>query len=142
MFNIIYTKSDLHGTCYFEILPGQYQGKCWNEESIFLTETDLGFLIPSIKKAFKNFDYYSFHGINKRTWKEIIENLNEVKSALLEDNFITQMSNYIEFILITREEFLEELNSNIKRLKEFIEEFVGWIEDKLKEYKVISILGI
>jgi hypothetical protein len=142
MFNIIFKKEDLHGTCYFELMPGKYQGQCWNDGSIFLTERNLGFLIPSIKKAFEKFDYYSFHGINKKTWKQIIENLKETKNVLLTANEIKDIENHIEFILITKEKFQDDFKNNINKLVQFIDEFQNWIIEKLTTNNVISILGI
>ena len=35
---LIRDTADLRGTCYFEFLPGEYNKKCWNVESVFLDE--------------------------------------------------------------------------------------------------------
>ena len=35
---IIIDQSEMEGTCYIEVLPGQYKHKCWNSESIYFSE--------------------------------------------------------------------------------------------------------
>ncbi|MEH1940550.1 MAG: hypothetical protein V7L01_10080 [Nostoc sp.] len=40
---LIRSLSELDGTCYFEILPGRYEGNCWNQNSVFITEEVFGY---------------------------------------------------------------------------------------------------
>jgi hypothetical protein len=39
---LIRDRAELQGTCYFEIMPGKFHGKCWNEGSLFLAEDVFG----------------------------------------------------------------------------------------------------
>jgi hypothetical protein len=47
---LIQNLTELHGTCYFEILPGKYEGNCWNHNSVFLTEEVFGYLEPVFER--------------------------------------------------------------------------------------------
>lgn len=57
--------SELQGTYYFEILPGKYQDKCWNQNSVFMTEEVFGYLEPIFERRAPNFDHYAFVEIVK-----------------------------------------------------------------------------
>ncbi len=140
---IIYDPVELEGTCYFEILPGQYLGKCWNENSIFLEEEVFGYLEPSIQKAFSEFDHNGFHSIDIDIWNKIILNFEEVKHLLLHESEIDQIDKYIGFIYQnSKMNFVEKFAENSKNLIKLIDELIIWINQTSKEYEQISILGI
>ena len=72
---LIRDKAELRGTCYFELLPGEYSGKCWNDGSVFLAEDVFGLVEPIIARHEPRFDHYSFIGISPTTWERIIADL-------------------------------------------------------------------
>lgn len=69
---------ELSGTCYFELLPGPYCGKCWNEGSVFLSEGAFGLFEPVIASHEPRFDHYSFVEIPRPTWEYILVELDQL----------------------------------------------------------------
>ena len=47
---LIRDKAKLHGTCYFELLPDEYQGRWWNDGSVFLAEDVFDLIEPDIAR--------------------------------------------------------------------------------------------
>lgn len=97
MIEIIYDISQLKGSCYIEVLPGKYMGKCWNKESIFLTEEDFGFIMPIIKKCYSEFDYYSLNEIKREVWVKILSELEKLREYLKDSPKKDSISKFVGF---------------------------------------------
>ena len=72
---LIRDKSELKSTCYIEFLPGVYRGKCWNEASVFLDESDFFKLKLIFEQRCPAFDYFAFTTIDAETWRRIAADL-------------------------------------------------------------------
>jgi hypothetical protein len=138
-FKLIKNKSELKGTCYFEFLPGKYKNKCWNDNSVFISENALCVIEDLLIKSNKNYDHCSFvHYTNNQMEmmkNECIERINRIKNS--EDYKLPE--------LYYNEEYYDELNiDDIGKYKDeiikMIEELVLWMES-IKENE-ITILGI
>ena len=43
--------NEVTGSLYFELQPGQYQGECWTDGSVFITEEVFGYLESVLRGA-------------------------------------------------------------------------------------------
>lgn len=72
-------RKESHSTCYFEFQKGKYDGKCWKEDSLSISDDDFHEL--SLAKIFlqviPDFDYFGTTEVNAEQWEKI-------KSILLE----------------------------------------------------------
>lgn len=63
-------------TCWIEILPGPYNHKCWNANSVYLDEDDFCTLVlEPLRQSFKSFDLYAFQDVPAEFWHPALENL-------------------------------------------------------------------
>src|SRR5947209_17733288 len=75
---LIRDKAELHGTCYFELLPGEYKGRCWNDGSVFVAEDAFGLVEPTIERHEPRFDHFSFVSIRRPAWERITADLERL----------------------------------------------------------------
>lgn len=66
-------------TCYFEFQRGKYDGKCWKDDSLNISDEDFDKL--SLAKIFLNvissFDYFGTTEVNSEQWERIKGILSE-----------------------------------------------------------------
>ncbi|WP_410769437.1 hypothetical protein [Fontibacillus sp. BL9] len=140
---IIRDQEELEGTCYIEVLPGKYLGQCWNENSIFFDEEVFGYLEKSIEELFPGYDHYAFNEINRDTWLAILGKINAIVNLLDKNVTIELLKEHVYFIFGSSEdEFLQDYDNNIQRLREILIEFETWIKEQLKTKDYVSVLGI
>ncbi len=143
MIEIIYDLNVLEGSCYIEILPDTYKGKCWNSSSIFFTEDNFGYILPAIEKCYKKFDYFAFNEIEIEIWSQINKELEKMKQVLQSNPNPHSLKDTIGFLYdYSEKEFRENYGINIKQLISMMTEFQMWIEQKSSTTKFISVLGI
>lgn len=140
---LIRNKAQLHGTCYFELLPGKYQGQCWNEGSVFIAEYVFGFVEPIIARHEPRFDHYAFVSIPRPTWKHIIADLESLAERAESAEDISELREEVGFLLAcARREFAKEFRSNAAALSRLARELSGWLSEQLMRHECISVLGM
>ncbi|MEQ6353597.1 hypothetical protein ABNX05_03105 [Lysinibacillus sp. M3] len=143
MIEIIYDASTVEDSCYIEVLPDKYKGKCWNASSIYFTEENFGYIMPAFEKCYKKFDYYSFNEIDIENWKLIIWELEKMKQYLSDNPNPHSLKDVLGFLFLnSEEEFLVNYDTNLKQLISMITEFQSWIIEKSASAKFISVLGM
>ena len=137
-YKLYRNKKELNGTCYFEFLPGKYQNKCWNDNSVFLSEDSVYLFEDLLKKVNNKYDHYAFIGYNKNQISMLI---NELSKRLYE---IENINNYELVGTFFRKEYYSELNENLRRNKNEIKIMLQDLIDWLKTINIneITILGI
>jgi hypothetical protein len=140
---LIRERGQLEGTLYFEILPGEYQGQCWNEGSLFVDEEVFGYLEPIIEEHAPNFDHYAFVEIPRETWRPIIADLRSLRADLAEAENVEELRGRVAFIFEgSEEDFADHFEENRESLRELLGELLVWLEDALEKHEKISVLGI
>jgi hypothetical protein len=140
---LIQSLNELHGTCYFEILPGRYLGNCWNHNSVFMTEEVFGYLEPIFERNQPDFDHYAFIEIKKEVWLLIISDFCSLMKALEQAQDIQELEGKVGFIFKgSMERFASNFRSNAADLIGVLSELSQWLENQLKSYNHISVLGI
>ncbi|MFP4346456.1 MAG: hypothetical protein ACLFU8_17355 [Anaerolineales bacterium] len=140
---LIRDKEQLEGTLYFEILPGEYKGRCWNEGSLFVDEEVFAYLEPIIEEHAPHFDHYAFVEIPPETWYLIIADLRDLRADLAEAESIEELRGRVGFIFAGSErDFADHFEENRDSLRELLGELIVWLEDALETHATISLLGI
>lgn len=143
IIKIIKDLAELEGSCYIEILPGQYQGKCWNQESVFFDEETFGYFEKIIETEYADYDHYAFNEITRDVWLRIVTRIEVAIDALKNDIKKEDLKNHFGFVYQFGEtEFIENFEENVEKLRILFQEFKEWIDLELKKNSVISILGI
>ena len=113
---ILRDKNELEGTCYMEVLPGKYDGKCWSDTSIFFDEDVFGLLEPIIERHAKGYDHFSFIEINKNAWLKIISDLERLLDLLKPETSSEELRQHLGFLFKNTEiEFFENFDQNKKK---------------------------
>jgi hypothetical protein len=140
---LIKDKADLRGTCYFELLPGEYKEECWNDASVFLDEETFALIEPIVARHEPRFDHYSFVGIRRAVWEGIMADMEQLAIRLDGATSISDIRDAVGFFFTTSErEFAEKLRSNAEALAKLIRELVAWLRSQLKEHESVSVLGM
>jgi hypothetical protein len=135
--------TELQGTCYFEILPGKYQDKCWNQNSVFMTEEVFGYLEPIFERQAPNFDHYAFVEVVKNDWILILADFASLISILEQTHNIHELEGKMEFSCrYSMERFGDNFSLNAIDLIALIRDFSAWVKEQLKSKECISVLGI
>jgi hypothetical protein len=140
---LIRDQADLQGTCDFELLPGEYRGRCWNEGSVFLAEDVFGLIEPVIERHEPKFNHYSFVGIHRSTWERIISDLEQLAERAGNVGGISDLRGEVGFLFRpTEDEFAGDFRANVEALTGMVRELVGWLREQLRRQEYVSILGI
>lgn len=69
-------------TCYFEFQKGKYNGKCWRDDSVCISDGlwDEYGLSELLEKVVPDFDYYGTTEINRAQWNEIVRESKDMQS--------------------------------------------------------------
>jgi hypothetical protein len=95
--DLIRKASELEGTAYIELLPGKYQGVCWGEHSVFLTEEAFGFFEKTVEKFVPTFDHYAFVEIAGATWRSILEEMAMSRQHVTVARDVAELSPHVQF---------------------------------------------
>lgn len=140
---IIKNKFDLEGTNYIKLLPGAYNGICWNEGSIFFEEETFGYLEPAVQKHAPDYNRYAFTNIKLDAWLEVIEELKSLQLLFQKAQSVSELRDQVGFIFIgTEERFAENFQSNKDALAGVIEELCAWVNEKARAHGCVTVLGL
>jgi len=143
MIKIIFDRTELKGTCYIEVLPGKYNGECWNDNSIFLTERDFGYIEPIFQRCYPSYDHYAFNEMTREVWNKVFLEIEELKLYLSNSPSKKEISTRVGFIFNTTEnEYMNTFDESNKLLIKFLDDFHRWASEKLNDYEYISVLGL
>jgi hypothetical protein len=132
----------LTGTDYFEFLPGEYSGQCWNVGSIFLDEEVFTLIEPSITSNAPNFDHYAFTSISRVQWAAIIEQWKKVLETLdrTPSDGIDQVLGMM--FTTTKQRYLENEVANREATKRLILDLSSWLRTTLRLHERVTVLGM
>jgi energy-coupling factor transporter ATP-binding protein EcfA2 len=140
---IIKNKSELQGTSYIELLPGSYNGVCWNEGSIFFEEETFGYLEVSLEKYAPDYNRYAFTEIKLNAWLEVIQELNRLQLLFQQAQSVNELREQVGFIFQNSEErFAEDFQTNKDALAGVIEELCDWLDAKARAHGCVTVLGL
>lgn len=139
---LIRNRAELRGTGYFELLPGEYSGKHWNDGSVFLAEEVFGLVEPIIARHEPRFDHLSFVGIPRPTWERIITDLEQLAERAEAASVVSDLPGEVGLVLTTTREFARSFRTNSDALARLARELIGWLRENLKTHDCVSVLGI
>jgi hypothetical protein len=126
-------------TCYFEFLPGKYQDKCWNENSVFIEEEIIYIIEDLLYKSNKNFDRYELANFYDSDQLNILEQelskrLNEIK-----DNKEYNLTGTF-FVKETYVDINKDIKIYYNDIIEMLNSLIVWI--KSNKENGITVIGI
>jgi hypothetical protein len=140
---LITNLTELQGTDYFEFLPGEYRGKCWNAGSAFMDEEVFGFLEPSVARCEPKYDHYAFTPVQQGTWERIIQELSKVQSNVAGAKDSSDLATKVGlFFTTTQETLAADFAGHQASIVSLIDSFTTWIRAQLNKHETISILGL
>jgi hypothetical protein len=139
---LIRNKDELVGTCYFEFVPGEYQGRCWNDGSVFLEEGVFGYLEPVIQRNEPRFDHYSFVGVRGHACDCIIADLRSLAEKAEAANRMGDLNGEIGLLFGSEEEFAQDFRVNANALAGLARELAAWLSEQRSRHECVSILGM
>ena len=130
------------GSCYMEVLPGPFNGNCWNAESLFFDADADGFGIVEtiICSHVPSYDHYGNTAIDGRWCWDIVRDLENLIGILGPDASPSDLQRLP--IFHRHEEFFADMESNRPALLAMLTELVAWLREVLDYYGSITILGI
>ena len=87
-YMVIRDKTLLEDTCYFEFLPGRYQGKCWTDSSIFVSEKSIFVFEDLLDQTIEGYDHYTFMEISKDQILKLIAALEKRAGEISSGNLL------------------------------------------------------
>jgi len=135
----ILTINDMSDYCggFLEFLPGKYDDKCWNDNSVFIEEGELNIVDDLLWKVNSEYDKYGFEYYYDENLITGLE--NELQSRLNEI-----INNGYILKGVYTQEFYDNINSRMELYKEEMVEMLGNLISWLKTNKSngITIIGI
>ena len=140
---IIRDKSKLEGTCYIEIVPGQYQKKHWQKGSLFFNEEAFGLIEPIFESFINGYDHYSMNDASKTEWLKIVNELEKLNELLSSATKLEDVFGKVGYIFSgTRDKFQTNFEENKKLLIQMNVDLISWVKNVLKTHDHIAVLGI
>ncbi len=141
---IIKDISALEGTCYIELSLGKYQGKHWEDTSLFFDEEVFGYIEMIFERHIPNYDHYSMNDADSKSWSNIIIELKTFSELLISSNEFDDILSKVKFAFgDTRNYFQNNIQPNqLTQLHKMINELINWAEVKIKKHEYISVLGL
>ena len=140
---IIRDKSELDSTAYVEIISGKYQGKHWQNGSLFFDEETFGYIEPIFRRNISEYDHYNMNDGSKSEWLKIILELKELNDILSSSTNFSDCLDSIGFIFkSTKVKFQENYIEAKEQLIKLNNELITWAKEELKTHEHIAILGL
>jgi len=140
---IISDARELDGTCFMEILPGEFKQKHWNNGSIFFAEETFVYLEPILRKHVPKYDHYENSEVKREICLTIIEDLYLLQKRL------AGAASFKEIKVIccvydgyTDLTFDTSFDEKKEALIEVIVEFAVWLRRTITEHEQVTIIGI
>ena len=130
------------GTCYMEVLPGPFKGRCWNAESLFFDDDADGFCVVEtiIVSRVPAYDHYDNTEIDGHTCWDIVRDLEKLITLLVSNVSPSELQRLPVFAR-TQAFFADEEN-NRPALRAMLTELVAWLRDTLSYSGSITIVGM
>ncbi|MCB1143274.1 MAG: hypothetical protein H7A24_12350 [Leptospiraceae bacterium] len=123
---------NLNGTGYIELLPGKFDGKFWNENSLFIDHDIFNWIEPFIIKYFPAFEPYDFRIIESEIWSNISQDIEETIQTLNNGGDRESLGFAFRSIKNFQSEYFIQI----------LTEFNSWLKPVISEYRSISLLGL
>lgn len=133
---LIKDKSELEGACYFELMPRKYEGKAWNDDSVYLTEDSYLIVEPAFKEVLKNYDYFSFMTFSLEEVNRICKKLSEIISTI---SASTDYQGLLSHMCISDQKSFEATKIELLSL---VNETKKWLESEKQRSSDFSLLGM
>ncbi len=141
---LITNKEELEGTAYFELLPGRFDNKFWNDNAVFMSESSFSFMEDIVSKHYADYDHYSCSmNIHCDIWMLITTDLQHRKviidKAMSAEILISEcrfLDNY------TIGELQKNWNAYKEQIQGLFESTLCWLQKTLEMHEYIVLMGL
>lgn len=137
--HLITDPHELRGTLYIELMPGAYQGKCWCQGSVFLSEEAFHVLEHAFRRHVPEYNYYSFMELPRLQGVQLVAELTALSRALQGESLVAPLPPGAE-------EDLERIRQDADVENGVAAELAGrlatWLEAQFRQNDVVSVLGL
>lgn len=142
VFELITDKSKLSGTAYFEFLPRQYQGRCWNSDSVYIADEAILYFDKLLLKHVPNYGHFNFMDANYEAAQSLANDLfkyaQDVDTPCGIDILVQKYGVHPQFVDELREDWLGQKQT----LSEMLFRLASWIRENIRPGGYLSVLGI
>ena len=140
---MITDRTELSGTCYIEVLPGRYENRCWNPQSVFFAEEHFCFIEPTIIRHCAEHDHYSFTDIDRSKWQHILADLEQFANEVDASSQLPDTNGVVKLGPETRKSSpFQSEGEDVASLREMLLGFTRWVRQTLESHDTIAVLGI
>jgi hypothetical protein len=141
---LITNKEELEGTAYFELLPGQFNNKFWNNNAIFMSEPSFCFMEDIVSKHYADYDHYDCSmNIHRDLWISIITDLQYRKAIVDEAMDAELLISECRFLYpYTIGELRKDWNAYKEKIQALFESTIDWLQETLKIHEYIVLMGL
>ena len=138
-------KSELDGSCYFELLPGPFCGKWWNPGSVFISmDTWSSYVAPLIVGRVYDYDEHSEVEVPRELWIPVLRYLERLRRIVLDVESFWELD--VETNLARRFDPFKQHDRDFPQKKAalllFVDELHEWLTVTLTTHFSITILGL
>ena len=141
-FRLHVDRSTMSGTQYFELLPGRYAGRHWNQQSRFIHEYTFCLVEGIFQKHVPAYDHWGLVEVSRPAWEVILRDLASVRAGLEDRARSAPAPLPYGTVLRVQASFEEALDTNERALAKLIAEMDQWLRQVLRTQEIISILGL
>jgi len=138
---IIRNVSNLESSCYMELSLGKFQGKYWQDSSIFISDEVFVYIENIFRKNVPDYDHYEINDADTAAWIMIIYELKALSTALRSATKFEDIADNNSFICVDKQ-FKTKFSFCKTQLYTMIDELLEWAEKNIVIYGHIAILGM
>lgn len=135
---LITDTSRLEDTCYFEFLPGKYEGECWGQYSAFVAEEVFVIIEGLVRSVISGFDHYAFQEVNVSTVKQLVRILHDEAGKVEQAKSLTELAE----ILLLQDTALrvnpQDVYDNRSGIARMMRGLGNWLEQTSETYNIVS----
>lgn len=131
------------GSGYIEILPGNFEGKWWNPESLFILEDEFAVVGAVIGFRVPEYDHYNTcTTIDAHACWAVIRDLEALAGALAPTASVADWERLPAFKQSNYVLRFADLEENKLAFRQMIEELVAWLRETMAYNRSIAVLGV
>lgn len=137
--HLITDPHELRGTLYIELMPGAYEGKCWCDGSVFLSEEAFRAVECAFRRHVPEYDYYSFMELPRLQGVQLVAELTSLARALRGDALVAPLPPGAADDL---ERIRQDTDVEPGVVAELATRLATWLESEFRRHEVVSVLGL
>jgi hypothetical protein len=137
-FRLHHDPSALKSTNYFEFLPRRYEGKLWNDDSVYLYHEVVHLFDDILEQHIPEYWHFSFTEATATQAHSVADDLK----SFADRTDASRMPHDIGLSGRHAERLADDWPSERKRLASSLRQLASWIKEEVSEDSVLWVLGM